>query len=185
MSEDKRPNVIQDRWVTIQGVEHFVKGKFVACDPSLNNKAWNVTEKHSVCPKCAKVSPNRNLYWVRSRQLRRDNPSIPLNEAYCCLYVSPDRKRCNEEYLKIAEGITCYKGDIPVTDIPHKIGSDGCDYMFCIDLELEGDTDIYNPYAPIYSSDILWDDEKGGLSISDELALALFGSTEYEDIILF
>ncbi|MFP4461941.1 MAG: hypothetical protein ACLFQE_07060 [Thermotogota bacterium] len=41
-------------WVVIESVNHLVKNGFVVCDPSLNHKAWNVTDKQSICPECAK-----------------------------------------------------------------------------------------------------------------------------------
>ena len=41
-----------DGHVIIDGVEHRIANGFVICDSSLNNRAWFVTEKKSVCQKC-------------------------------------------------------------------------------------------------------------------------------------
>lgn len=46
----------KEGWVIINGVEHYVKDRFVACDESLNSKAWNITKKESVCLECAKIA---------------------------------------------------------------------------------------------------------------------------------
>jgi hypothetical protein len=44
---------VADRgWVVIEGVDHYVLNGFVRCGPSLNHKAWNVTEKKSICAYC-------------------------------------------------------------------------------------------------------------------------------------
>ncbi|MDC7224220.1 MAG: hypothetical protein PQJ60_10800 [Spirochaetales bacterium] len=38
--------------VVIDGILHRVKDRFVVCDPMLNRRAWNITEREDVCPKC-------------------------------------------------------------------------------------------------------------------------------------
>lgn len=47
-------NVCDEGTIIINGVKHYVKNGFVACDSSLNRMAWNVTEFKTVCPVCAK-----------------------------------------------------------------------------------------------------------------------------------
>lgn len=42
--------------VIIEGVQHYVKDRFVKCDASLNNRVWNVTEKSKLCEKCYDVN---------------------------------------------------------------------------------------------------------------------------------
>ena len=49
-------NIAKEGWVVIDGVEHYVKNHYVACNASLNDKAWNVTKKESVCLECAKIA---------------------------------------------------------------------------------------------------------------------------------
>lgn len=38
--------------VIIEGVRHRVENQFVACDASLNRRAWNITAEESVCRIC-------------------------------------------------------------------------------------------------------------------------------------
>lgn len=47
--------VCEEGPVIIEGVEHYVKGGFVACSSSLNHKAWNTTKKEQTCGKCFSV----------------------------------------------------------------------------------------------------------------------------------
>ena len=42
-------------WVIIDGVQHYIKHKFVFCNPSLNHKAWNVTPHLSNCEVCTRA----------------------------------------------------------------------------------------------------------------------------------
>lgn len=49
-------DIAREGWIVIDGVEHYVKDNYVACNASLNEKAWNVTKKESVCPECAKLA---------------------------------------------------------------------------------------------------------------------------------
>jgi len=46
----------RDVWVSgtvvIDGVLHEVKNKYIKCDPSLNSRAWGITEQDSICSKC-------------------------------------------------------------------------------------------------------------------------------------
>ena len=44
--------VATDGPVVINGVLHRVSSRFVACNPSLNHRAWNVTTFSSACPTC-------------------------------------------------------------------------------------------------------------------------------------
>jgi len=48
--------------VVILGVIHRVKASYVACDPSLNCRAWNVTEAVTVCPLCFNVPTQLSLF---------------------------------------------------------------------------------------------------------------------------
>ena len=45
-------SVANKGWVIIQEVEHYVLNGFVWCDSGLNNRAWNVTERKSICSYC-------------------------------------------------------------------------------------------------------------------------------------
>lgn len=53
--------VAQEGFVIIEGVEHFVKGGFVACNRLLNHKAWNTTPKHKKCNHCAQMNQGGQL----------------------------------------------------------------------------------------------------------------------------
>jgi len=48
--------------VVILGVIHRVKASYVACDASLNCRAWNVTEAVTVCPLCFNVPTQLSLF---------------------------------------------------------------------------------------------------------------------------
>jgi hypothetical protein len=58
-------NVINSGSVVIEGIEHRINNGWVYCDLSLQNKAFDITPKKDVCPKCfpdykkvrAKISP--------------------------------------------------------------------------------------------------------------------------------
>lgn len=52
-------NVIESGFVVVEGVEHYVKGGFVACDPGLNRRAWNTTEKAATCDYCKRFKIER------------------------------------------------------------------------------------------------------------------------------
>lgn len=43
--------------VVINGVLHRVEARYVVCEPTLNRRAWNVTQCVSVCPKCYPDEP--------------------------------------------------------------------------------------------------------------------------------
>ena len=45
---------IVDAETTIEGIRHKVVNKYVKCNPSLNSRAWGVTEQVSFCPECFK-----------------------------------------------------------------------------------------------------------------------------------
>lgn len=45
-------NVIQEGTVVIEGVAHQVIFGFVACNKTLNHKAWNITKPISECHEC-------------------------------------------------------------------------------------------------------------------------------------
>lgn len=53
--------VAQEGFVIIEGVEHFVKGGFVACNRFLNHKPWNTTRKERKCNQCAEINRGGQL----------------------------------------------------------------------------------------------------------------------------
>lgn len=44
--------------VIIEGVKHFVRNGFVACNNRLNHRSWNTTEENSTCKDCLQVQRN-------------------------------------------------------------------------------------------------------------------------------
>jgi hypothetical protein len=52
-------NVIESGFVVVEGVEHYVKGGFVACDSRLNRRAWNTTAKVTTCNYCKRFKIER------------------------------------------------------------------------------------------------------------------------------
>ncbi len=56
---EKGYNVAREGWMVIDGIEHYVKDYYVACNPELNCKACNVTKKETVCSECAKVTERK------------------------------------------------------------------------------------------------------------------------------
>ncbi len=52
-------DVAKEGTVIIEGIQHYVRNSHVACNPALNSRSWNTTEKQSVCPICVKwISKN-------------------------------------------------------------------------------------------------------------------------------
>lgn len=51
---DKGRKVCHEGFVIIEGVRHYIKNGCVVCDPTLNERAWNVTEEKGVCEECTK-----------------------------------------------------------------------------------------------------------------------------------
>ena len=48
--------------ISIDGVAHRVAAKYVVCNPSLNARAWNVTEPTALCPLCFNVPTQLSLF---------------------------------------------------------------------------------------------------------------------------
>jgi hypothetical protein len=51
--------------VVIEGVLHEVKNKYIKCNPSLNQRAWDVTEEKERCPICFPVVLKREFVQLR------------------------------------------------------------------------------------------------------------------------
>lgn len=68
--------VCEEGFVIIGNVEHFISNGYVVCDPSLNNRAWNITEKEQECIKCKKISEQSNFNKQKSMKLIVNNKEI-------------------------------------------------------------------------------------------------------------
>ena len=53
-------NVATEGTVIIEGEGHFVTGGFVACERTLNHRAWNIPKKEKECLRCKLMRPERN-----------------------------------------------------------------------------------------------------------------------------